>query len=940
VRIVKSSLQRFLNVALSGALLFGCGAKPALAPPVVQPPPPLGTPGGAAAKPVRTPIERAEDHLHASEYPEAIRAFQAEAAGPNAVRAALGLSEALLVTGRYADAVLAARQVPPGTSAGALRARALEALSLRAAGDLAGAERILNEANPLTPGDAGAAAALREVRVLLGEVLIERGKREDASAPLLAVIDDYNEGRIPDKDGRSLALVGRAAHLLRSARDANDAFEEAEAAGGHDPALLLWRAELFLEKYDPGHAEEVLQELLERAPKHPQALVLLARVRLDQAFDFVEAERLARAALEVNPKLTAAYFVLAGVALRDMDLPLAERHIADGLAARPDDLDLLSMRAAVHFVAGSRAQFAADQREVLRRNPQYSRFFAIVGEFADWEHRYDAIVLLMEEAVRLDDKDPTALASLGVNLIRAGRDADGTAALSRAFSVDPYNARVFNTLELFEKVIPKQYVTVKGTRFTLRYHERDRALLERYVPALLEKAWTTLVRHYGFTPKTPVGVELYADRQHFAVRTSGLPETAIQGVCFGHTLASLSPQKETFNLGMTLWHELSHVFHIQLSDSRVPRWFTEGLAEYETALARAEWTREQDPELFELRRAGRLPTIEDMNRAFTRAEQLSDMAAAYYASSRLVALLGEKHGMPRLAAMLKLWAQGKQTPDVFKGALGVAAAEEDKRFGASLDAVLGRYTKQFVPNARSGTVAAAVTAAEAEPKSAARQTALALALLRAQKLEEAERALARARELDPRFADARFLAARVALATDRPKDAVKELRGMLADGQDGYAVQMLLAEAADTAQDPATRLAALRAAEQFDPTQVAPLYGLLRLAEEKGDADGALALLRRLAALSEHDAGVYRELLARLVARREFAEAVKVGEAAVYVDMTGFETHFAYAQALAGTGDGRRARFEFESALLCEADPVRIAAAKAELKTLGARGKP
>jgi tetratricopeptide (TPR) repeat protein len=388
---------------------------------------------------------------------------------------------------------------------------------------------------------------------------------------------------------------------------------------------------------------------------------------------------------------------------------------------------------------------------------------------------------------------------------------------------------------------------------------------------------------------------------------------------------------------MTLWHELSHVFHIQLSDSRVPRWFTEGLAEYETTLARAEWTREQDPELYELRRAGRLPSIEGMNRAFTRAEQLSDMTAAYYAASRLVALLGERHGMPKLAAMLRLWAQNKRTAEVFRGALGVAPAEEDARFAARLDQLLGRYTGQFVPNARSGTVDAATATVERQPNSPAAQTALALALLRAQKLEEALSALGRARALDPKFADARFLAARIALATDKPRDAVKELRAMLGDGQNGYAVQMLLAEAAEATGDAATRLAALEAAEKLDPTQVGPLYALLQLAEKKGDADGALALLRRIAALSEHDAGVYRELVVRLVARREFAEAVRVGEAAVNVDMAGFETHFAYAQALAGTGDKRRAKFEFESALLCEADPVRQAAAKAELKALASR---
>jgi hypothetical protein len=60
----------------------------------------------------------------------------------------------------------------------------------------------------------------------------------------------------------------------------------------------------------------------------------------------------------------------------------------------------------------------------------------------------------------------------------------------------------------------------------------------------------------------------------------------------------MSLVEEKFNLGMTLWHELAHVFHIQLSRSRVPRWFTEGLAEYETEHERPEWSREHDPALF------------------------------------------------------------------------------------------------------------------------------------------------------------------------------------------------------------------------------------------------------------------------------------------------------------------------------------------------------
>jgi cellulose synthase operon protein C len=828
--------------------------------------------------------------------------------------------------GRYAEAVELLRAPPGFVGAERLRATCLEAEAARRSGDLAAAERTLRAvADDPNAWDA---------RLMLGEVLLELGRRADARAPLLTLISAYNDGKIGPSDAHGLALVGRAASLLRSPRDANDAYGEAEAAGDHSTLLFLWRAELFLEKHDPGHAEEVLTDALERTPDDPDALVSMAEVRLAQAFDFVEAERLANLALAQNPKLARAYFVLGGVALRDVELDLARRRIASGLAARPNDLDLLSLRAAVNFVAGDRSAFDADKRAVLALNPERSRFYAIVGDFADWEHRYDDIVELMREATRLDPDDPVAHTGLGMNLIRAGHDAEGTAELSRSFALDPFDPRVFNTLELFEKTIPNDYVTVPGARFRIRYEKRDRPLLERYVPKLLDQAWGTFVEHYGFTPQTPIGVELYASRTHFAIRTSGLPETAIQGVCFGHTLAAMSPQNESFNLGMTLWHELSHVFHIQLSKSRVPRWFTEGLAEYETMLARPEWKREQDPELFELRRAGRLPPVEGLNRAFTRAEQLSDVASAYYASSRLVAMLGETYGMKALAAMLELWGQGESTAEVMQGALGVTPAEIDRRFSANLDAALARYTGRFVANARSGTVDAASAAAAEEPKTAAHETALALALLRAGKTEAARAALARARSLDASDPDARFLAARIALSEGQPADAVKELRSMLGEGHDGFDVEMLLAEAADATHDEATRLAALAAAKELDPTQTAPLYALLRAADARGDADGALALLKSLVALAEHDATIYRELLRRLVSRGDFAEAVKVGEAAIFVDITSFDTHFAFAEALARTGDRRRARFELESALLCAAEPSRLAEAKQRLAKL------
>jgi tetratricopeptide (TPR) repeat protein len=903
-------------------LLVGCTQA---ATPSPKPPVKAVSAAKASATPVKPLLVRANEALERSEYRAAETLFREVEAGPNAAAGTIGLAEVCLATGRYADALAQARKVAKDPEL-SVRAAEIEARALLAEGHWTEAEAAL--------GRVSADERAADARLLLGELLIDSGRRGDAREPLLALIEDYNEGKIAEGDARALTRVGRAAELLRSPRDANEAYAEAEETGVFDAHLLLYRATLFLEKHDPGQAEAVLETLLERAPNHPDALVLMARVKLDQSLDFEEAERLSKQALAQNPRLPAAFMVLAGVALRDMELETASRFIEQGLAINPRFLPLLSMRAAIPFLEGKERAFRERKAEVLRLNGEYSRFFEIVGEYAEWEHRYDEIVDLMREAVALDSEDASALTALGINLIRAGKDDDGVSALSRSFSLDPYNVRVFNTLNLFEKVIPAEYVTVAGTRFAIRYHKRDRALLERYVPALLERAWKTMVTHYGFTPEVPVGVEIYADREHFSVRTSGLPETAIQGVCFGHTLASMSPQRETFNLGMTLFHELAHVFHIQLSKRRVPRWFTEGLAEYETILARPEWIREHDPELYELRRAGRLPAFEDMSRAFTRAEQISDVATAYYASSQMVAMLGETHGMAKLGQMLRLWGEGKSTEQVFLGALGHGSAVEDQRFSARLERVFERYRGKFVPMSRAGTLAAAAEAVKREPKSADKRTALALALMREGEGKRAEVELREALKLDPKFADARYLSAKLAMGRREPKVSERLLRTMIADGQDGYEVQMTLAEVADATQDVATRQAALLEARRLDPTQVAPIYGLLRAAEQRADQETSVVLLRELSKLAEHDASVFRELLERHVARGELAEAIAVGEGAIHVDVTGFETHSAFASALEQTGDLKRAAFELESALLCEPEPPQRADASKRLAAL------
>ncbi len=894
----------------------------------------------AAPKAETPPASSARDALEASRYAEAEAGFRRvlsdDRAAPAArLEARLGLAETLLATGRYEDAAQLAleekQRAPSDAPGGVVDARssllAVGAEAKKRSGALEEALALLDAASP----DSLEAALVR------GEIELLGGHQKRAESALLSIITSSNDGRIAAGDGRSLAVVGRAAHLLRSPHDANDAFDEAEQATPGDVRTLLWRGALYLEKHDVARAAEVIDEALALAPNHPEALVLQAQVRLAQTLDFDEAERLARRALEVDGRFAGAYFVLGGIALRDEELAAADAHAAAGLRHNPRNLELLSLRATVRFLADDAAGFEQQVNAVLELSPGYTRIFQIIGEFADWEHRYDEIVRLMRRAVRIDPDDGRSRADLGLNLIRSGQDAAGVVELRRAFEADPFNVRVWNTLELYETILPRDYDETRSGRFRIRYPKAERALLERYVPALLDDAWTKFSSHYGFEPATPLGVELYQKRAEFAVRTSGLPQTEIQGVCFGRTLATLTPGAEPANLGMTLWHELSHVFHIQKSKSHVPRWLTEGLAEHETAIERPEWKRELDPELYEAVRSGRLPHVGSLTRAFTRAEDMSDVATAYYASNRIADFMAEHYGRKRLAALLERYGQGQKTEEAVQGALGVSVSELDRAFRASLDERLARFGSQFVPRRPRGDLATLRAAAQKAPDDVPAQVAYAVRLAEEGRGEDAGRLLNTVLRHDPKVPDALFARARLALSSDDAKAAVRDLEKLLQLQKDGYEVRMLLSRALrEQGNEEGVRVQLERASE-LDPERSEPLLPLLSIYRKSGNTDLELRALTRLARLEEHAGSAHLRLLQLLLERKDYAAAEKAGEAALWASLENIDVHLEYARALENVGKLPRALFELESATLTRAPASKRAEAFEALALLQSR---
>jgi len=909
---------------LAAAIASTAWLAPALAddpPPQAAPPPPAAKPGTLAA---------ALEAARATDYPRAEKELLAIRGG-DAAAAQLALAQIMFEQGRYAEADKYATQAQ-GATATKLVALALKARVLAAQGKTAEAIKLLE------PQKDAAGVGGRRVRLALGELLVATGHRDDAEPILLKFAEEYKDDSpagISDRDAEGLAMVGRAMVLLRSPKDANKAFNESErVASGANARVetLLWRAELFLDKYDAGRAEELTREALKISPNRADLLVMLARIKLDQSYDFDAAEELTKKALAINPKLTEAYAVRAGIALRDMDIEASERALADGFAVNPNDLELWSIKAAVRFLADDKAGYEAAKKETLARNAEFARFYLVVADYAEWEHRYDDIIVMMKEAVTVDPKDGKAWAELGLTQLREADEDGGKQSLETAWKYDKFNVRAFNTLErLYKQWIPNSYDDVVDGMWKIRYPKSEEKILQRYVPQLLSEAWGSMKARYDFTPTTPIQVEMYSEREHFGVRTSGLPEIGIQGVCFGKVVAAMSPNSEPFNWGNVLWHELGHVFAIQLSKNHVPRWFTEGLSEYETIVRRPEWQRELDPDLYKVMVKNALPGAVDMNRAFTHASDELDVTVAYYAASQMIVYTADRFGFGRIDKALKLWGTGARTAEVIQQAFGVTPADYDAGYRTWEMNRLARYKGQFMFDVKGKSVDDAKEALAKEPNSATAHVTMALAFARAHKMDEAKGEIAAALKIDPNDKNAHYMAAKIAGASDDPKGALAHLQAIQRAGGDGYGIEMQIADIDEALKDKAGMKTALETAYRWDPTQSDALKGIYDLAhEEKRDGDELYAL-RKLAPIEQHDRRIWRRLLATLVDKKLWNEARKVGESAIFVDVENIEIHTNYARALQATGAHDKAIYELESAVLCEGKPPELATAHALL---------
>src|ERR1041385_3112343 len=377
----------------------------------------------------------------------------------------------------------------------------------------------------------------------------------------------------------------------------------------------------------------------------------------------------------------------------------------------------------------------------------------------------------------------------------------------------------------------------------------------------MDRAFADMVRRYGFTPKTPVVLELYPDKEAYAVRTVGLPDVAALGVCFGQVITAMSPANGDINWGMVLWHELGHVFAIQLSNSRVPRWFTEGLSEYETLIARPEWRRENDTDIYGPVANKALPSIGDLNSEFMRPDQQA-VVVAYFLSAVTVEWLANTYGFPKIVEALKLYGKGQETPDVLKSITGKTIAQLDTDFHKYLDIRLAAYAGTFkLPTRGFDDVTKLEIAADAHPKDPASWANVSLGYYYGGDAEKAGKAADKALALDPKNAIARYIEAEIAMhSQDFPK-AKQLYTSLMADGHDSYDLRARMAQLAQEDGDVAEVEKQLCAAKKLDPERSYPYQALSDIYKKQNKQPQALAELEHYAFIEQMELAPLKELV-------------------------------------------------------------------------------
>ncbi len=531
-----------------------------------------------------------------------------------------------------------------------------------------------------------------------------------------------------------------AAWALGDLSTANGLFRAAAAAQPRDAAVRVRWGELYQDSHQGQQASELFDEALQLDPQDAYAAVDAAAALADdysqQANDHLQPV-LTNPAAPAGARLRAQ-LLAARLALEDGDPAQAQTRLdrAGALAADAHlpPLQVYALRAALEqYQGGDGSHWIA---LALKQDPHFGDAYAVPAYFDGIRWRQAEAIDLYRKAVAAQPDLWGAQVQLASWLLRQDDVDAASRLLQSAYRGDPYDPVTVNTLRLLDSL--RQFDVLKygsspsGPALILHIAPQESAVLAPYARRLAERALQTYTQRYQFQLRSPVNIEIYPNHDDLAVRTAGLPGLGGElGVTFGYVVAMDSPAsraQDEFNWGTTLWHEMAHVFTLESTHFRVPRWLTEGLSVFE------EWRTGPIPGIeipdyvYVALSQGKALPIAQLNRGFVRPQYPQQLLVSYMQAGLICDFIDRSFGFDKLLALLHAFERTDDVSVALQRALGLSAAQFDTRFTADLQQHYGTLFAQIGSwqAARAAAAAAAQRSDWATAQSAATQ---ALALL-------------------------------------------------------------------------------------------------------------------------------------------------------------------------------------------------------------------
>lgn len=884
--------------------------------------------GEQVTEPGRDPFEL----LRGGHYVEAADLFRARVAAddPASVADSIGLVQCAIATGDYeaADRTIKSIYQAENTEAD-VAYWAARLATLRGRYD----EAIQQCRDAILIDRAHAPA-----RLLLAQTLELTGQAEEALHEY-EWFDRVAKTELPD-DAERLTAVGQGfyrfsvltehADLVRRTRHVLNKI--LQVAGEH-LGESYWPArvatgDLLSDKYNIDEARTEYVAALDINTNCADAMVGLGQLAVEK-WDFEEIDKQVDRALAVNPRHSGALHLQAWCRILERKFRNAVDACDRALAVNPNDLEALSLAAAAF-----RAMYDDTARDAMIArietiNPQCSRLHKIMGDTLGGMFQYAEAEKHYLRAITFEPTAPLPRIELGLLYMRWGDETKAREALGDAWRMDPFNELTKNTLDLLDRLIA--FDTLESEHFIVRYDGEKDALIAPMIQRHLESVHAKICERFDAQLERKAIVEVFPVHSEFGVRVTGKPWIHTVGACTGWLIAIDSPrsgpgQMGPYDLASVLTHEYTHTVTLAVTNNRIPRWMTEGLAVLmEESPKNYSWMEV----LARAIRRGDLFTLQSIDWGFIRPKKAWHGMMAYAQGEWMCEYLIHTRGEDVIRKMLAAFAEGRSQADVFENVVGVCETDFDAQFAAwAKSQAAANWAMDVAPVDDVETIQAEVDQDTANADLWAR---LARSRYEAQDVDQAILAAKKAIEISDSDQPAalRVLAMAQMNRADREPnpetkrsiqdealDAAERLIKLRED--DAAALKVLSRiyierEFMDLAED---HLLRLQKAQPHDPFAASSLSAIYMV---RGDDDAALEQLQRAADQGDDDAEL-RLHVSRIYARRnQLDQARSWLDDALMIDPYSIDIRTELAQILSRMGQTEGAARQY--AILCDLAP-------------------